>query len=222
MKTITIVNHDKIPINTRILGIDEAGRGAVIGPLIIAGVTVPEEKLKNIKRIGVKDSKKLSVKKRMTLSRKIKKIADYQITCITAEDIDNYRANNKNLNTIEKDAMKNIVKKADTEKCYIDCLDIKEERFHNEMQELYPNIDFTTEHKADDTYPIVSAASIIAKVERDKIIKELKKEYGEIGSGYPSDKKTIKYLKHIPKKELPAIVRKSWNTVKNLDTWKIK
>jgi ribonuclease HII len=75
-------------------------------------------------------------------------------------------------------------------------------------------------HQADAIYPVVSAASIIAKVRRDELIEELKKELGiDFGSGYPSDPKTKEFLIKWGKKhsgKFPEIVRQSWQTVENI------
>ncbi|WP_457753524.1 ribonuclease HII, partial [Thermococcus sp.] len=75
------------------------------------------------------------------------------------------------------------------------------------------------EHKADAKYLPVSAASILAKVTRDKAIEKLKKQYGEIGSGYPSDPRTRKFLEEYYKEhgEFPPIVRKSWKTLRKIE-----
>ena len=198
-----------------ILGIDEAGRGSVIGPLVVGGVLVKIKKLKFLDRMGVKDSKKLSSKKRTTVSRKIKKLTEFKTITITAHEIDTLRNNGSNLNQIETNAMTEIIKTFNPDMCCIDCIDVNEERFHNRIQHINHRMKVITEHKADDTYQIVSAASIIAKVERDKQLAILRKEYGDIGSGYPSDKNTINYLKSL-NGEYPDIIRRTWNTVKNL------
>ena len=200
-----------------ILGIDEAGRGSVIGPLVIGGVLMQKDKVRFLTRIGVKDSKKLTMKKRTVLSRKIKKIAKFSTVIINADEIDKMRLNGTNLNQIETNGMNKIIQELNPDTCYIDCIDINEERFHHNMKTLNPDIEFITKHKADDIYNIVSAASIIAKVERDKQLAIIRNEYGELGSGYPSDKTTVNYLKSIRNKEYPPIVRRTWNTVKNLE-----
>lgn len=199
-----------------VLGIDEAGRGSVIGPLVIGGVLMQKNKIRFLTRVGVKDSKKLTMKKRMALSRKIKKISEFCTVTIHADEIDKMRLQGTNLNQIETNGMNEIVQKMNSDICYIDCIDINEERFHDNMQKVNPDVEFITKHKADDTYNIVSAASIIAKVERDKQLAIIRNEYGELGSGYPSDKVTINFLKNIKNDEYPPIVRTTWNTVKNL------
>lgn len=198
-----------------ILGIDEAGRGSVLGPLVIGGVLLKRKQLKFLTRMGVKDSKRLSAKKRTVLSRKIKKISQYTTTVIPANEIDQLRLNGTNLNQIETNAMINIIKKHTPDLCCIDCIDINEKRFHDKIQQINNNMEVITEHKADDTYTIVAAASILAKVERDKQMAILRNEYGKIGSGYPSDKSTTNYLKSL-NNNYPPFVRQTWNTVKNL------
>ncbi|MEE1118248.1 ribonuclease HII [Methanosphaera sp.] len=207
---------DKLNDDSLVLGIDEAGRGSVIGPLVIGGVLMKRKKLRFLDRIGVKDSKKLSSKTRTTISRKIKKITEFKTVIITADEIDNLRNSGTNLNKIETNAMTEIIKHFNPDLCCIDCIDVNEERFHNRIQHINHKMKVITEHKADDTYNIVSAASIIAKVERDKQLAIIRNEYGAVGSGYPSDKHTISYLKSL-KGEYPPIVRQTWNTIKNIE-----
>ncbi|MEA4956209.1 Ribonuclease HII [bioreactor metagenome] len=202
-----------------ILGIDEAGRGPVIGPLIVAGIVIPDDKIPVLERMGIKDSKKLTPTRRKVLSRKLKNMFEYETVEITAQDIDNLRASDVNLNEIEKIAMLKIINKLDYDCVIIDSVDIKPERLKNEIQSIVGNIEIISEHKADDKYIQVAAASIVAKYERDSIIENLKKEYrkiGEIGSGYPSDPKTKRFLENFTYEEMPKIVRKSWKTIQNI------
>lgn len=199
-----------------ILGIDEAGRGSVIGPLVVGGVLMKRKKIRFLDRIGVKDSKRLTTKKRTVISRKIKKITEFKSITIPADEIDNLRNNGTNLNKIETNAMTEIITSFKPDMCCIDCIDVNEERFHNKIQHINPKMKVITEHKADDTYNIVAAASIIAKVERDKELAIIRNEYGAVGSGYPSDKYTIEYLKSL-KGEYPPIVRQTWNTIQNIE-----
>lgn len=199
-----------------VLGIDEAGRGSVLGPLVIGGVLMNEKKIKFLDRIGVKDSKRLTAKKRTIISRKIKKISEFKTIIIPADEIDNLRNSGTNLNKIETNAMIEIIRNFRPDACCIDCIDVNEKRFHNRIQHINHKMEVTTEHKADDTYQIVAAASIIAKVERDKQMEILRQNHGAIGSGYPSDKYTVNYLKSL-EGDYPPFVRQTWNTVKNLE-----
>ncbi|WP_407416102.1 ribonuclease HII [Methanobrevibacter sp.] len=198
-----------------ILGIDEAGRGSVLGPMVIAGVIVPEKMEKVLERMGVKDSKRLTANRRTILSRKLKKMFEYEIVVITAREIDEMRANGINLNEIEKNAMESIILKLKPEKAIVDAVDVKAERFQENLRND-TGVNVIAEHKADDKYIEVSAASIIAKAERDAQIAEINKEFiktGGIGSGYPSDPTTKKFLTNYDYDEMPEFVRRSWATV---------
>lgn len=207
-----------------ILGLDEAGRGPVLGPMVMAGVVIPEKKEKIIERMGVKDSKRVTPKRRVVLARKLTKMFEYEIVEISAKDIDLMRAKGINLNEIERLAMKRIIRNLDADKIIIDALDVKEGRLQDQMQEFAgPDKIVIAEHKADDNYLAVGAASIIAKHRRDEIISELNREYiketkdkNGIGSGYPSDPKTKRFLKQFTYDEMPEFVRKSWNTVQKI------
>ncbi|MBE6489517.1 MAG: ribonuclease HII [Methanobrevibacter sp.] len=201
-----------------ILGIDEAGRGSVLGPMVIAGVIVPEKMEKVLERMGVKDSKKLAPHRRTILSRKLKKMFEYEIVVISAREIDEMRAEGINLNEIEKNAMESILIKMNPEKAIVDAVDVKAERFQENLRKD-TGVNVIAEHKADDKYIEVSAASIIAKAERDKQIEEINKEFiksGGIGSGYPSDPKTKDFLTNYTYDEMPDFVRRSWATVAKL------
>jgi ribonuclease HII len=198
-----------------ILGIDEAGRGSVLGPMVIAGVVVPEKMEKVLGRMGVKDSKRLTPNRRTILSRKLRKMFEYKIIVITAREIDEMRADGINLNEIEKNAMEEIIMALKPEKAIVDAVDVKAERFQENLSKD-TGFDIIAEHKADDKYIEVGAASIIAKAERDAIITEINKEFikqGGIGSGYPSDPKTKEFLSNYTYDEMPDFVRRSWNTV---------
>lgn len=197
----------------KIIGIDEAGRGPVIGPMIVCGAAIEEDKIKNLERLGIKDSKKIASRKRNILARKIKKIAECHIVKISAADIDKLRSKDINLNEIEKIAIKKIIANSNPDIAIIDCIDVVPERFCNEI-EKFAGIEVIAEHKADDKYVIVAAASIVAKVQRDLEIEKIRKKYQDIGSGYPSDPKTMEFLEGISYNDLPKFVRKSWATVK--------
>ncbi|PKP53514.1 MAG: ribonuclease HII [Candidatus Altiarchaeales archaeon HGW-Altiarchaeales-3] len=208
-----------------ICGIDEAGRGPVFGPLILAAAVFDSPGREELRKLKVKDSKRIAKKRRDKLEPEIKEIAcEWHTIAITPYDIDLIRKN-YSLNVIEAMyAAKLILKlKTNPAKIIIDAADAVPERYKNNIINFVKekNENFSTpvisEHKADDNYIDVSAASILAKVERDRIIEKLKDKYGEIGSGYPSDSKTKNFLKKLMANsgELPDFVRKSWNTVKN-------
>ena len=201
-----------------ILGIDEAGRGSVLGPLVIAGVVIPEKMESVIENMGVKDSKRLTPARREVLSRKLKKMFDWDVVIFSAQDIDNLRAKGTNLNEIERKGMQELLLKLKCDKAIVDAVDVKPERFQDKLQRA-TGVDLKAEHKADDKYLEVGAASIIAKQTRDEAIAEINKYFedvGGIGSGYPSDPTTKEFLSRYTYNEMPGFVRKSWSTVAKL------
>ena len=115
-----------------------------------------------------------------------------------------------------------IIKEGRPNVVYIDSPDVVPSRFKQIILSYLPedlrNITIVAENKADKKYAIVSAASIIAKEIREMRIKELKRKYGDFGSGYPSDLRTIEFLRRYYKtnKCFPPIVRESWSTLKKI------
>ncbi len=200
-----------------IAGVDEAGRGPCVGPMVLAVACIEKKDEETLKEIGVKDSKLLAPKKREELYKKINSLTTENSSAhISAKEIDELR-DFKSLNEVE--AMKigfllnNL--KVKPELVFVDSPDVLANNF---AKRIYKYLSFKTiikaEHKADFNYPIVGAASIIAKVQRDNAIKDLEKIYGKIGTGYPHDEQTILFIKNFLLKEnyLPDIVRKSWVT----------
>ena len=206
--------------NKLICGIDEAGRGPVLGPMVISGVCLNYEQQDSLNLLGVKDSKKLSPSKRAHLSNKIKDICTFKSLIINPNEIDERIDSRISLNQLEQFKMAEIINFLKPDIIYLDAADVNEQRFGVTISRLlkYIPTKIISKHKADELYPIVSAASIIAKDMRDQLIIELHKKYGDFGSGYPSDEKTIDYLtKWIQKhKKPPDFARKSWNTVKRI------
>lgn len=204
-----------------IAGVDDAGRGSVVGPLVIAGIMIKEEDLPKLIQLGVKDSKLLSPHRRETLAPEIKRLIEkYSVIKLSPEEIDEVVENGKKLhrlNRLEARAMAKVIEMLKPDIAYVDASDVIEERFKEHILEYLPfKVKIISEHKADKTYPVVSAASIIAKVERDREIAELAKKYGDFGSGYPSDPRTINFLQQCLKKwrEYPNDIRKSWKPAK--------
>ena len=201
-----------------ICGVDEAGKGPVMGPMVIAAVSVRNAKL--IEKLGFKDSKLLSSKKRKELFELIKKNYEYAIEIIEPEKIDEYRKRNK-LNLLNRKAFEKVISELNPDIAYVDAADVNEERFGREIKSNLTNeknTDIISMHKADTKIPIVAAASIIAKQTREIEIDKLKSKIGDFGSGYPSDERTIKFLKSYfnDKLEWPAGTRKSWKTIQRI------
>ena len=207
----------------RMAGVDEAGRGSVIGPLVIAGVSVEENDLPKLVDIGVKDSKLLSPQKRETLATQIRKLAlNCHVVFLSPVEIDHVVETGKRLhrlNRFEAQSMARVIAVLKPDVAYVDASDVIADRFGEHIAEnLDFNLKIVSEHKADITYPIVSAASIIAKVERDQAISNLQKKHGNLGCGYPSDSNTINFLGNWIRKfgSYPDFVRKSWKTSKRV------
>ncbi|WP_148882005.1 ribonuclease HII [Thermococcus aciditolerans] len=204
----------------KLAGIDEAGRGPVIGPMVIAAVVVDERNVPKLEELGVKDSKKLTPRRRERLFDEIISLLDdYVVLELWPEEIDSREG------TLNEFEVENFVKalnslKVKPDVIYIDAADVKEARFGEDIgKRLDFEAEIIAEHKADDKFVPVSAASIIAKVTRDRAIEKLKEEYGEIGSGYPSDPRTRKFLENYYREhgEFPPIVRRSWKTLKKIE-----
>jgi ribonuclease HII len=206
-----------------IAGVDEAGRGPVIGPLVIAGVSIDKNDLPKLVELGVKDSKLLSPQRRETLASQIRKVAlNCHVIWLSPAEIDRVVESKRKLhklNRLEAQAMARAITVLKPDVAYVDAADILAARFAEHIAEkLSFNPKIISEHKADLKYPIVSAASIIAKVERDKAISHLQKKHGNIGCGYPSDPNTINFLQDWIRKfgSYPDFVRKSWKTAKRI------
>jgi len=204
-----------------VAGVDEAGRGCVIGPLVVAGVVVLKENLPDIVALGVKDSKLLTQKKRNTLFQEIINRAQaFKIIKVPPCEIDKAvecQIRLHKLNRLEAKTMAQIIEHLHPNEVYVDAADILPQRFATHINEyLTTKPTIISQHKADQLYPIVSAASILAKVERDQEIENLKTQYGDIGSGYMHDKKTQNFLTEWLKTntDYPPCVRKSWKPAK--------
>lgn len=214
-----------------IIGIDEAGRGPVIGPMVIAGVLATEEDGEEFLKKGVKDSKRLSPGRRVELSKMIREKAKVFVEVLSPERIDSEREH-ETLNLIEArnyaKVIANLIVDMDPEQLkgttvFVDSVDVNEGRFRDTIKAFLPEtlraVKIVSKHKADDLFPIVGAASIIAKTMRDADVRKIAKELGrEMGSGYPSDPLTVQFLKSWLDEhgDVPPHVRRSWKTIKDL------
>ncbi|MBS3055735.1 MAG: ribonuclease HII [Candidatus Aenigmarchaeota archaeon] len=190
--------------------------------MVVAGVVIDENDEQFLKKIGVKDSKKLTPKKREELAIEIEKIAkSVFVLRVPACKIDTYRSEGINLDKIEAMKMAEIITMCEAGKVFVDSLGANSHKFHSKILELVPDnqSELIVENYADETYPVVSAASIMAKVERDLAVKELKEKVGfDFGVGYSHDRRTIEFIEKLLKKskELPPYVRESWVTTQVL------
>lgn len=200
-----------------ICGVDEAGRGPVMGPLVVAGVAIESDV--PLRQLGVKDSKKLTPERRESLAADIEKIARHAVLVIPAEDIDVMRSE-MSLNDFEAKLFASVIEKLRPETAYVDAVDVDEIEFKRAvLRELPFEVEIVSQHGADDLFPVVSAASILAKVRRDAEVRLIEAEIREpIGSGYPSDPVTLRFLEKWIKEKgtLPPHTRASWDTAKRL------
>jgi len=200
----------------KILGLDEAGRGCVLGPLVVGAFCCTDEDLEEVVRSGATDSKKLSKKKRQEILKKLPSLGQTHRLEVSPKQIDD-----GNLNTLEEGCFINLILHFKPDIVYIDApthprgIPALQQRLEMAIRKQGMNLPkWIIEPKADLNYPVVGAASIVAKVHRDSIIAAL----GDVGSGYPSDPKTRNWLKgFIDRNEsFPSCVRTRWGTISDL------
>lgn len=212
-----------------VAGIDEAGKGPIIGPLVIAIAAIEQEKEQHLKELGVKDSKMLTPHQRDSLVSHIKGWTFWHLIRIEPQEIDEaVFSETLNLNWLEAIHTAKLIDHIAEElgkkhqklvKVFVDCPsnNIKayttylKSRIHKDHR----HIEICAEHKADVNHPIVSAASIIAKTTRDEEIEKLKKKHSvEFGSGYPADPRTKEFVERNFRKY--DFFRTSWSTYQKL------
>lgn len=198
-------------------GVDEAGRGPVLGPLVVAAVMMESDK--PLKKLGVKDSKLLSPAKRAAMLPEIVKLAHrVEVRVIPAEEL-NARMPKQNLNEIEVDAFAELVERLAPTKAFLDACDVNAERFgQNVAKRITHACAIRAEHEADARHPIVAAASIVAKTERDRLMHAIANEHGACGSGYSHDAVTRAWLEGYVAShgKLPTFARREWETSRRL------
>jgi ribonuclease HII len=196
-----------------ICGVDEAGKGSVLGPLVVAAVAVPSGSV--FEGLGVKDSKIISPKERERLYPLIKNLCKVATIKLDAQEIDAIRVD-MTLNAVMARTHARAIDRLSPACAYVDACDVNCFRYAEMVKNnLRRQCEIVSEHHADEKFPVVSAASIIAKVTRDRAIVTLAKKYGEIGSGYPADPVTIRFLESWIGEHgsPPPIARRSWKTI---------
>ncbi|HUO42623.1 MAG TPA: ribonuclease HII [Methylomirabilota bacterium] len=208
-------------------GIDDAGRGPIIGPLVIGGVALPQDRVRDLVGMGVKDSKLLTSNTRIQLEERIRglvtRIGIREIQPQQIDDVVFHGRKLRKLNFLEARVMAEVINELRPPEVYVDASDVNEKRFGEDIRSFLTDdlkkIKIISEHHADRNYPQVSAASIIAKVHRDQVIDELHEEYGDFGSGYITDPKTMSFLRAYRQSHdsYPSIVRLSWKTAREIE-----
>ncbi len=209
------------------LGVDDAGRGPVIGPMVLAGCLIDDKVSKDLKKLGVRDSKQLTDKRREILAKKIKEVADtFEVIIVPPSVIDgDGNGERTKLNEIEAIAVGKIINRINKGfgkiRVVVDCPSTSIVKWTDYLKTRIlnlSNLDLSCEHKADKNHVAVSAASILAKSVREKEMSKLKAKYGDgIGSGYTSDPLTQRFLeKNVVKYDKEGIFRKTWETYKRV------
>jgi ribonuclease HII len=200
-----------------ICGVDEAGKGSVLGPMVVAAVGAASEEV--FFGLDVKDSKLLSPQKRGHLFTLIERTCSIATVIIPAETID-ARRKEISMNACVARAHAAVIRRLMPATAYVDACDVNPVRYAQMVREHLHDrsCGIVSEHHADQTYKIVSAASIVAKVVRDREIESLAETFGRIGSGYPSDPVTVAFLSSYMEKHHrpPACARMSWKTIEHL------
>ncbi|HEV8386770.1 MAG TPA: ribonuclease HII [Nitrososphaera sp.] len=202
-------------------GVDEAGRGSIIGPLVVAGVGIRESKLAELRKMGVRDSKTLTPRARARLFGQIIRIVDsICVRKVAPEEVDG-SVMLHGLNRLEARVMAGVIDSIGADEIYVDCCDVNPARFRESIDQRLscrPR-KLHSLHHADSLNVVVSAASIIAKITRDQEIQEIRNKYGpEIGSGYPSDATTMDFIRKwvASHGEAPDFARQSWKPLRQM------
>jgi len=202
-----------------VLGVDEAGRGPVIGPLIVGGFVMDEDRTDRLRELGVRDSKTLAPHRREELYEELGRYGRRESIALLPAEIDAAVARGA-LNRLEARAFAELIGRVHPSRTFVDACDANAPRFGALVRQLSGwEGEVVSRHNADRDVPVVSAASIVAKVERDRAMAQLGKELGaELGSGYPADPVTIAFLKdHLPRAgQRPYWLRSSWQTTARL------
>lgn len=193
----------------RVAGVDEAGRGPILGPLVMAAVVISSDD--ELPR-GVSDSKKLTPQKREELYEQLITLK-HAVRIVEPPEIDAAVANN-NLNWLEAEHTASLVNQLQPQQAIIDCPSRNLQAYAEFLRERCPEVTIHAQFKADQEHPVVAAASIIAKVTRDRLVEALAKKAGfDFGSGYLTDPKTQAFLNdHFDKSFVGW--RKSWKPYK--------
>lgn len=195
------------------IGIDEAGRGALIGPMVVAGVKADSGAVRLLKKLGVRDSKRLSPLMREKLYYKMIEFVDHAERIYPAFQIDG-----DSLTTLELEAVSEIINLLGIQtdaKIIMDCIGKLAKKKVEDALGIPNGIEFIYEPKADDSYPVCQAASIIAKVTRDREVRKIHEKVGfNFGKGYPT-KDTIKFVRRYKERngKLPPEIRKRWRSI---------
>lgn len=197
-----------------ILGLDEAGRGPVLGPMVIGAVLLETGQTKALQRLAVRDSKALTRKRREAL------FVDIQASLLTDTLVLEPHQLESNLTQVALEGLAYLINKHAPTHVYLDA-PVPPSAIPSFVSRLRERLDdapkITAENKAEDKYPVVAAASIVAKVTRDRAMQALHERHGDVGWGYPGEPKTQAFLQRcVNEGAFPPCVRTRWATVQRL------
>ena len=202
-----------------LLGIDEAGRGSVLGPLVVAGYSLDESEYGRLAALPLADSKAMEPQKRVKMARELARLGGLSVLRFASPAKIDRAVEGGGLNALEIVEMVAIIKRVKPGVVYVDALTSKPARFGLKLKflvgDLRPRI--VSENRADQKYPLVQAASILAKVSRDRALARIRRVHPDAGSGYPSDLVTRAFLRKFRDSgRYPVFVRRSWRTLSRL------
>jgi ribonuclease HII len=202
----------------RILGIDEAGRGPVLGPLVMAGALIEKKSERQLKRLGVKDSKLLTAEKRKDIQEKMTKhLIASRVIAVSNQELDDMMSSGINLNAVEACTTARLINMLRPDVVILDCPSRNIVAYTREIRRHLdaPDVEIRAEFHADMKYVVVGAASILAKVRRDAEIEAFKEKFGiDCGSGYMTDPLTERFLRENYARY--PIFRKMWEPWKRI------
>ncbi|NMA72421.1 MAG: ribonuclease HII [Firmicutes bacterium] len=199
------------------LGLDEAGRGSVIGPMVVAGLWVPADQAEVLAELGARDSMALSREARAQVFDRLRQVAlHWDVVRVPPEQIDE-----ESLTHLELEALAALIRARPADRIFLDVptpprgigpfLQALERRVGRPLP-------LVGENRADQTYPLVGAASILAKVTRDQELEAIRAVYGDVGWGYPGEPQVRRFLTNWYRREgrFPPVVRQRWRTVQEI------
>lgn len=202
-----------------LVGVDEAGRGAWVGPLVVGAVAVLPQEVDRLREIGARDSKLLSPRRREEVYARLQGSVRMGSIEIPPEEIDRHVRRGK-LNELEARAFGEVARPFAPARVHVDACDTDARRFGRSVaRHGGPGLHVVARHHADRLDPVVAAASIVAKVRRDRAVRRLSELLGQnVGSGYPSDPTTVEVVRAIarPGSPLPDWLRSSWRTTQRV------
>ena len=202
----------------RVLGLDEAGRGSFVGPLVIGGFVATSDAAGHLRTIGVRDSKLLSRPRREELYDALADVGERYTIYLPPARVDR-SVRRGELNLLEAEAFAELIRRSAPDRVVADACDVNARRFAARLSQMSrTRAPIVARHHADRDDPIVGAASIVAKVCRARAIDAIGISLGTpVGSGYPSDVRTVEFVRrHLRIDPKAAIVRHSWATLERV------